>query len=94
MADLDYGRKMDLEELSRAMQKANSVSEREHYEKIMWRIMGESQPIRSLRNELIKAMRAGDIRKIKRIEKHIHYIRSEETYGKSWGSNKGNRNVN
>lgn len=91
--NLDHGRKFDLEELAGAIDKAKTVQEREHYERIAYRICNESAPIQSLRSELLRAFRARDIYRVKAIENHIHKIRMDETYGKSWGQNKGERQI-
>lgn len=91
---MDHTRKYDLEQLSEAIKEAKSRAEVAYYEKLAWRIMGESEPIRALRHDLMMAMRAGDLRAVKKIELHIQHIRQNETYGKSWGNNRGNKNVN
>lgn len=88
---MDQGRKFDLQELAQAIDKAKSVREKEHYQAIAYRIATESAPIQSLRDELIRAFRARDMTKVKKIQEHIQYIKMGETYGKSWGSMKGNR---
>jgi len=93
MKTLDYGRKMDLEELDKAIEGARSIGEREYYQKIAYQIMSESAPIQSLRTELIKAFRGRDIERVKRIQEHIQRIKLEESYGHSWGNNKGNRRL-
>lgn len=86
--DLDYGRKLDLEELTIAIREAKSSSAREYYNRIMYKIVNESTNIRSLRNNLIKAMRIGDINLVRRFENQIQLTKLEETKGKSWGNNK------
>lgn len=91
MADLDYGRKMDLEELTKAMANAQTISEKEYYEKIAHSIVNESTEIRSLREELIGAMRAKDFSRVKRIREHIQYVKLNETRGTSWGNLRGNK---
>lgn len=88
---MDSSRKFDLEDVAEAIKRARSVSEREYYEHLMYRLVNESTSVTSLRNDLIAAMRAGDTRVVKRIRDHINYVRAEETMGASWGSNKGNR---
>ena len=94
MADLDFGRKNDLEMLAEAMKNARSTSEKEHYEKIAHRIVTESTEIGVLRADLIQAVRASDKRAIRMIEARIQKIRQDETYGKSWGNNKGEGTIN
>lgn len=88
---MDAGRKFDLEEITRAIKRARTINEREYYERIGHRLINESAPIRSLREELIRCMRANDIPKIRRIQQHIQYIRANETNGASWGNDKGNK---
>lgn len=88
---MDSGRKFDLEEVATAIKNARTQSEREHYEHLGYRLINETTTIRSLRDELVKAMRANDIRKVARITQHIQYIRAEETNGVSWGNDKGNK---
>jgi hypothetical protein len=90
---LDYGRKMDLEELRTAMDNASSTPEREHYERIAHRILTESAPIQSLRDELIRAFRARDMFRVKAIQHHIQTIKMEESYGKSWGNDRGEKRI-
>jgi len=94
MADIDYGRKMDLEELADAMKDAKSTSEREHYERIAYRILSESPEIKYWRQKLIMASRHNDLKAIDKIVQRMQNIRQHETYGKSWGNQKGNESVN
>ena len=91
---MDAGRKFDLEEIAQGIKNARSQSERAHYERLGYRIINESAPLRSLRGELIQCMRSNDVPKIRRIQQHIQYIRAEETGGASWGNDKGNRRLN
>lgn len=94
MSNIDYSRKKDLEDIANAIKKAKSHFERRHYEKIMHRIIGESENVRYWREELIKAIDSGaDHRKFYCIDR-IQRIKQEETNGKSWGSDKGNKYVN
>lgn len=95
MGKLDYGRQQDLEELAKAIKTARSNSEREHFERIAYRLLNESPAIRYLREELIKATRSGaDNYDIQKIIRRIWVVRQDETYGKSWGNSKGNKMVN
>lgn len=89
MSNIDKSREFDLEELAKAKQNAKSAAEREHYEKIMYRIVTQSTEISSLRTELIGALKVNDNAKVKRIQQHIQAVRLEETRGASWGQNKG-----
>jgi hypothetical protein len=93
MADLDYGRKMDLEELAKAMENARSQSEREHYERIAHKIINESTEIKYLRHHLIGAMRENDVRGIRVITGRIQEQRMRETNGTSWGNNRNERKL-
>ena len=90
---IDKGRQFDLEELMKAKQNAKSASEREHYDRIMYRIINQSTAVASLRNELIGALRVRDMAKVKRLQQHIQRVRLEETRGTSWGQNKGEKRV-
>lgn len=85
---IDKGREYDLEELVKAKKQAKSQTERDHYDRIMYRIINQSTAITSLRNEMIEALRVNDTRKVKRIQQHIQAVRLEETRGTSWGQNK------
>ena len=86
---LDYGRQQDLEMLAEGIKNARSVAEKQHYEKIVYRIINESTRVKSLRDELIRAFRVKDMAKVKRIQDQMHKIRLDETRGSSWGQNKG-----
>ncbi len=86
--DLDYGRKLDLEELTIALRDAKSSSAREYYKRLINKIVNESTNIRSLRDNLIKAMRSNDINLVRRFEAQIQYARLAETKGQSWGNQK------
>ena len=90
---IDKGRQYDLEELMKAKENARSISEREHYDRIMYRIINQSTAVASLRNELIGALRVRDMAKVKRLQQHIQRVRLEETRGTSWGQNKGEKRV-
>lgn len=92
--NLDYGRLQDLEDLTKAIKEAQTQGERDHLKKIMERILSQSVSVTSLRNDLIKATKAGDDRTVKRLTDHIQRVRQEETAGHSWGSDKGNKKTN
>ena len=94
MTNIDYGRKFDLEELAGALLEAKTSSEKEYFERIIDRILNESDAIRYLREELIKAARVGDRRAVHKINLRIQQVRLNETNGYSWGNNRGNKNVN
>lgn len=85
---LDYGRKMDLSDIAKAIDGARTVQEKERYEQLAYRITRESAPIQSLRDAMLKAFRVRDMGTVRRIEEHIQHVRRQETYGKSWGNNK------
>lgn len=91
---IDIGREFDLAELAEAKKNAKSVAERDHYDKIMYRIINQSTAITSLRNAMIKAIKINDISKVKRIQQHIQAVRLEETRGASWGQNNMERKLN
>ena len=59
--NLDYGRKADLDELYHAFQRAGTSSEKRKIEDLMNGILQQSKATRQLRDELVKAVRAGDI---------------------------------
>lgn len=88
---MDYGRKLDLLDLAKAKENAKTVTDKERLDKLAYRIAHESAPIQSLRDELIRSFRAKDYNKMKRVQEHIHNVRLNETYGKSWGSNRGEK---
>lgn len=90
---IDYGRKMDIEELMQAIKVSTSRAEKEHFEKILYRIINQSTAIGSLRTELLQATRAKDLNKVRRLQLHIQRVRLEETRGASWGSNKTERKI-
>ena len=90
---LDYGRKMDLEDVAKAIDTARTTTERERYEKLAYRIAHESAPIQSLRDRMLKAFHARDMITVHKIREHIQNVRLNETYGKSWGNNSGQRIV-
>lgn len=90
----DYTRRSDIEMLEEAIEKARSASEREHYEKILHKILSESDNLRYWRENLMKAIRVGDRKAITKINLIIQEIRLRETNGRSWGNTKNNRMVN
>lgn len=91
---MDKGREYDLEELALMMENARTPSEKDYYKRIMYSILNQSDDIRYWREELIKAARAKDTRRMSYVVEKIQYVRQNETYGKSWGNQKGERNVN
>lgn len=86
---MDITRIDDLEELAKGMDEAESRQEKEKYEKIAYKIMHESAPIVSLRQELLKAFRARDMYRVNQIQQHIMRVKQDETYGQSTGNYKG-----
>lgn len=90
----DWTRNFDLEELTDAIKNARSTTEREYYERIMHKILNESEKIRYWREELMKAIRVNDERRIKLVHHMINKTRLDETAGHSWGNIKGERGVN
>ena len=88
---IDYTREHDLEDLTRAMEKAKTNAEKQHYEKIMFRVLGESDDIKYWREQLLRAVRINDHRRKSYVIAEIQKVRLNETSGHSWGNNKGNR---
>lgn len=91
MADLDYGRIKDIEVLMQGIKQASSRAEKEYLEKLVNQVINESTAIKSLRKELIGAVKFKDKEKVKRIQMQINHARLEETRGHSWGQLKGER---
>lgn len=82
MAHLDYGRTKDLELLTQEYAKARYRHDKEDIEEAMKRIMRTSIPIAMLREDLLKATRAGDRVAVNKIIMHINKVRQDETYGR------------
>ena len=91
---MDRSREFDLDELSEALQNAKSPGEREYYERIIYRILNESDDIKYWREQLLRATRVKDKRRIQYVIREIHMTRLSETSGASWGSNKLERTIN
>lgn len=82
---MDYGRKNDLEDLAKLLQRGDlSTRARAEIEETMHKIANQSAPITSLRERLIRATRAGDVGEIRKIQHHIQKVRQDETYGREW----------
>lgn len=79
---MDYSRIKDLEILTTERKKANTEWDRREIDHTIERIMRESVPLRSLREDLVRATRAGDRVAVKKIVMHINRVRQDETYGK------------
>lgn len=79
---MDQSRLKDLEILTTERKKANTEWDRRDIDRTIERIMRESVPLRSLREDLVKATRAGDRVAVKKIVMHINRVRQDETYGK------------
>jgi hypothetical protein len=76
---VDKTRYYDLEMLYQAKQKAQSVAEKEHFQKIMNKIFSEAHLAQGEREYLVRAVQHGDSRavayyseKIKRIVREAH----------------------
>jgi len=78
---LDDSRKYDLEELSELWRKAPNSYHRDHWEKIINKIMRESGEIREAREELIQAIRSGDRRHVRYVHEKLRALAINE-YGK------------
>lgn len=81
---MDRTRKYDLEELSIMLKQNPTAGAKREIEEIMHKVINQSAPITSLREELVKATRGGDVPRIKKIQAHIHAIRMEETNGREF----------
>lgn len=90
---IDKTREYDLEELARAITNARTPGEKEHYRRIMYSILNQSDDIRYWREELLKAARVSDTRRMRYITEKIRITRLNETNGVSWGNQKGERNL-
>lgn len=86
----DKTREPDLEELANAINNAVTNAEREFYEKIMYRLTGESENVVYWRNELMKATRVSANDRKRYCIAKLQKIKQDETSGGSWGSNKTN----
>lgn len=85
MVNLDHGRLEDLEQLSAMLREPwkFGLSQKGQAE-VKWtiqKIIHQSAPIKSLRDKLIQATRAGDTKEIRKIQEHIHAINMEESRG-------------
>jgi hypothetical protein len=82
---MDRTRKFDLEELSEMLKdpRRSRQSKRE-IEETIYKIAHTSAPIRSLREELVRATRGGDVDRIRKLQHHIQAIRHEETRGREF----------
>lgn len=82
---MDRTRKFDLEELSKMLQEPwRSRQNKREIEETIDKLVNTSAPIRSLREELMRASRGGDIDRVKKIQAHIHAVRQEETNGREF----------
>lgn len=79
---MDYGRKFDLELLTKEYEQAKYQHDRDEIYEVIKKIMRSSVPINSLREDLLKAMRAGDRVAVKKITMHINRVKQDETYGR------------
>lgn len=86
---MDYTRRYDLEILADGINKARTQKERERFQKMAYKMINVSAPIRSLREELVGAIRVGDARAVRRISQHINNVKQRETNYKSWGNVRG-----
>lgn len=87
-------RKFDLEEIAEAIKNARSTGEREYYQRLLHKLLSESEDVKYWRENLVRAIRANDRRAIHKINLIIQDLRLRETNGRSWGNNQGNRMVN
>lgn len=88
---MDAGRKFDLEELAEAIKNARSSGEKQLYEKLIHKILSESEDLKYWRENLLRAIRINDKKTVHRINLIIQDLRLRETNGASWGNDKGNK---
>jgi len=74
----DYTRKHDLEELYKLRSEASNSYWRDIYDRTIDKILREKVPVRSLRDKLLRAIRGGDLRAIKRYNLEISAIMRSE----------------
>jgi Na+-transporting NADH:ubiquinone oxidoreductase subunit NqrA len=75
---LDYGRQKDLDQLYEDYQKEKSSFWREKIEQTMSQILNESGSSRQLRDQLIKATRAGDMTHIKYCQEELRRLDADK----------------
>jgi len=90
----DAMRKRDLEELAEGVEHARTQGERDYYKRIMFGILNETEDILYWREELLRAVRVNEKERKNYCIEKIQRIKQDQTAGKTWGSNKGNRYVN
>ena len=82
---MDRSRRYDLEELSKMLQDPyRSRQAKREIEETIYKLAHTSAPIRSLRERLVNATRAGDVAEIRKIQAHIHAVRQQETNGREF----------
>lgn len=82
---LDQSRNYDLEQLAEMLTDTRQTPKaREEIERTMYAIVHQSTPITSLRERLVRAVRAGDTGTIRKIQMHIQAIRQQETNGREF----------
>lgn len=79
--NLDYGRKLDLEDLHKEYKKASPNKKRD-IERIMHGIKTQSKAETNTRETLIKAMRGGDHRAMKGLRHKLRAIKQKRTNNK------------
>jgi hypothetical protein len=78
---MDYTRKYDLEEIALQIKDARSLGEKEHWERLMDKILRESRATRELREKMIRAVRGGDRRAVRFYSHQLELLQQEETGG-------------
>lgn len=79
---LDAGRRFDLEELAEMRRTAPNGFWRDKYDQQINKILRESQVIGRERENLLKAVRAGDRRSVMYYQTRIKQIEKDDTYGR------------
>lgn len=81
-ATMDKTRKYDIIELYEARVKARSGYERDMIDKTLDRIMRENGAVREIRENLVMAIRTGDLRAMSRFQHELNVMTARETFGK------------
>jgi len=80
--NLDQGRRYDLEELYDLYQDAPHSKRRQQIEKMMSEIVHEDGASRELRDKMIKAMRANDLRAKRYFMEELLKLKQDKLYGR------------
>lgn len=81
---MDYSRKQDLIEISEEYKKAQTTSRKQYLERLSSKIMRESGSTESARQNLLRAVRAGDRRKVNYYQDILSRKEMQATNGLGW----------